>query len=47
MKICRNKKKYYFGSYKTLEEAVKALEEAKAMVKEAEPKEPTLFGQEE
>lgn len=47
VKICRNKKKYYFGSYKTLEEAVKVLEDARAMVEEAQPKEPKLFGMEE
>lgn len=47
MQIRRNKKRYYFGSYKTLPEAVKVLEEAKAMVEEAQPKEPTLFGDEE
>ena len=47
VKICRNKKKYYFGSYKTLEEAVKALEDAKAMIAEATRKQPTLFGSEE
>lgn len=47
VQICRNKKKYYFGSYKTLEEAVKVLEDAKAMVAEAKPKQPTLFGSEE
>lgn len=47
VQIRRNKKRYYFGSYKTLPEAVKVLEEAKAMVEEAQPKEPTLFGDEE
>lgn len=46
VQIRRNKKRYYFGSYKTLPEAVKALEEAKAMVKEVQPDEPTLFGEE-
>lgn len=46
VQIRRNKKRYYFGSYKTLPEAVKVLEEAKAMVKEAQPDEPTLFGEE-
>lgn len=45
VQIRRNKKRYYFGSYKTLPEAVKVLEEAKAMVKEAQPDEPTLFGE--
>lgn len=38
-----NKKK---DLYKTLPEAVKASQEAKAMVKEAQPDEPTLFGEE-
>lgn len=47
VQIRRNKKRYYFGSYKTLPEAVKVLEEAKAMVEEAQSKEPTLFGDEE
>ena len=47
VQIRRNKKRYYFGSYKTLPEAVKVLEEAKAMVEEAQPKEPALFGDEE
>lgn len=47
VQIRRNKKRYYFGSYKTLPEAVKVLEEAKAMVEEAQPKELTLFGDEE
>lgn len=47
VQIRRNKKRYYFGSYKTLPEAVKVLEDAKAMVKEAQPDEPTLFGDEE
>ena len=47
VQIRRNKKRYYFGSCKTLPEAVKVLEEAKAMVEEAQPKEPTLFGDEE
>lgn len=46
VQIRRNKKRYYFGSYKTLPEAVKVLEEAKAMVKEAQPDEPKLFGDE-
>lgn len=46
VQIRRNKKRYYFGSYKTLPEAVKALEEAKAMVKEVQPDEPKLFGDE-
>lgn len=46
VQIRRNKKRYYFGSYKTLPEAVKVLEEAKAMVEEAQPDEPTLFGEE-
>lgn len=46
VQIRRNKKRYYFGSYKTLPEAVKVLEEAKAMVKEAQPDEPKLFGEE-
>lgn len=46
VQIRRNKKRYYFGSYKTLPEAVKVLEEAKAMVEEAQPKEPKLFGEE-
>lgn len=46
VQIRRNKKRYYFGSYKTLPEAVKVLEEAKTMVKEAQPDEPTLFGEE-
>lgn len=46
VQIRRNKKRYYFGSYKTLPEAVKVLEEAKSMVKEAQPDEPTLFGEE-
>lgn len=46
VQIRRNKKRYYFGSYKTLPEAVKVLEEAKAMVKEAQPDEPTLFREE-
>lgn len=46
VQIRRNKKRYYFGSYKTLPEAVKVLEEAKAIVKEAQPDEPTLFGEE-
>ena len=45
VQIRRNKKRYYFGSYKTLPEAVKVLEEAKAMVKEAQPDEPKLFGE--
>jgi hypothetical protein len=47
VQIGRNKKRYYFGSYKTLPEAVKVLEDAKAMVEEAQPKEPALFGDEE
>lgn len=46
VQIRRNKKRYYFGSYKTLPEAVKVLEDAKAMVKEAQPDEPKLFGEE-
>lgn len=46
VQIRRSKKRYYFGSYKTLPEAVKVLEEAKAMVKEAQPDEPKLFGDE-
>lgn len=46
VQIRRNKKRYYFGSYKTLPEAVKVLEEAKAMVKEAQPDEPKLFREE-
>lgn len=46
VQIRRNKKRYYFGSYKTLPEAVKVLEEAKAMVEEAQPDEPKLFGDE-
>lgn len=46
VQIRRNKKRYYFGSYKTLPEAVKVLEEAKAMVEEAQPDEPKLFGEE-
>ena len=46
VQIRRNKKRYYFGSYKTLPEAVKVLEEAKTMVKEAQPDEPKLFGEE-
>lgn len=46
VQIRRNKKRYYFGSYKTLPEAVKVLEEAKTMVEEAQPKEPKLFGEE-
>lgn len=46
VQIRRNKKRYYFGSYKTLPEAVKVLEEAKSMVKEAQPDEPKLFGEE-
>ena len=46
VQIRRNKERYYFGSYKTLPEAVKVLEEAKAMVKEAQPDEPKLFGEE-
>lgn len=35
VQIKRNKKKYYFGSYKRLEDAIKALQEAKAMTGEA------------
>lgn len=46
VQITRNKKRYYFGSYKTLPEAIKVLEDAKAMVKEAQPDEPKLFGDE-
>lgn len=46
VQIRRNKKRYYFGSYKTLPEAVKVLEDAKAMVEEAQSDEPTLFGEE-
>lgn len=46
VQITRNKKRYYFGSHKTLPEAIKVLEDAKAMVKEAEPDEPKLFGEE-
>lgn len=46
VQITRNKKRYYFGSYKTLPEAIKVLEDAKAMVEEAQPDEPTLFGDE-
>lgn len=46
VQITRNKKRYYFGSHKTLPEAIKVLEEAKAMLKEAQPDEPTLFGEE-
>lgn len=46
VQIRRSKKRYYFGSYKTLPEAVKVLEDAKAMVKEAQPDEPKLFGDE-
>lgn len=46
VQIRRNKKRYYFGSYKTLPETVKVLEDAKAMVKEAQPDEPKLFGEE-
>lgn len=47
VQISRNKKRYYFGSYKTLSEAVKALEDAKAMVKEAQPKDgPRMFEEE-
>lgn len=46
VQIRRNKKRYCFGSYKTLPEAVKVLEEARAMVKEAQPDEPKLFGEE-
>lgn len=47
VQIRRNKKRYYLGSYKTLPEAIKALEEARAMVEEAQPAEqPGLFGEE-
>lgn len=46
VQITRNKKRHYFGSYKTLAEAIKVLEDAKAMVKEAQPDEPALFGEE-
>ena len=46
-KIKLRKKRYYLGSYKTLPEAIKALEEARAMVEEAQPAEqPGLFGEE-
>lgn len=47
VQIRRNKKRYYFGSYKTLPEAVKALADARAMVEEAQPKEEPGFFQEE
>lgn len=47
MQISRNKKRYYFGSYKTLSEAVKALEEAKDMVQEAQPKDRLRMFEEE
>ena len=43
VQVRRNKKTYYFGSYKRLEDAIKALNEAKKMVDEAQPKEDTLF----
>ena len=46
VQITRNKKRHYFGSYKTLPEAIKVLEDAKAMIEEAQPDEPTLFGEE-
>ncbi len=47
VQIRRNKKRYYFGSYKTLPEAVKALADARALVEEAQPKEEPGFFQEE
>ena len=43
VQLRRNKKRYYFGSYKTLEEAVSVLYEAKAMIEEASDKGETLF----
>lgn len=48
VQINRNKKRHYLGSFKTLEEAMNAREEAKAMIAEAkaEQESPTLFGEE-
>lgn len=48
MKIKRNKKVYYGGSYKNLDDAVKALSKIKALADEAQQanKDSGLFGDE-
>ena len=46
VQITRNKKRHYFGSYKTLPEAIKVLEDARAMVEETQPEEKGLFDEE-